>query len=135
MRQHRQDGQIPPLGDFKLVGQIANVHHLTRIPHHHLDEGVVWRRPQVDRCLGDRAVEPELIWLVCGEVLVRQVRVVVPVQARHRDLAAHVANVELTHRQRSATRLAHPVILPACAWVNVVPEPLVVHPNRLSGVF
>ena len=135
MRQHEDCCLVPPLRHFQLVGQGAHIHDLARVPDGHLDERIARGRPQVDRCLRNRPVKPELVRLIGREVLVRQVGVVIAVQTRHLDLAAVVSDVELAHGQRIAARFAHPVVHDALAGVNVIPEPLIVDPSGHAGVF
>ena len=96
MRQHHHHGLVPALWHLQLAVQVTHVHDLARVPNDHLIESILGRWPQHDLALGNRAVEPKLKRLVGGEVLVGQVGVVVAVQARHGDLCAVVAEIQLT---------------------------------------
>ena len=125
--QHHHHGLVPALWNLQLAIQVAHVHDLARVPHHHLVEGVLRRWPQHNLALRDGAVEPELERLVGCEVLVGQVGVVVAVQARHGDLCAVVAKIQLSQAQGGPAVGPDAVVRHGLPVGNVGPDPLVVH--------
>ena len=126
MSQHHYSGLVPTLGNFNFILQGAHIHDLARVPDRHLDEWIARCRPQIDRWVWNRAVEPELIRLIGCKVLVWQVGVVVSVQAGHLNLTAVVANEPFTQGQSCAIRGQDSVVRHVLAGVYISPNPFVI---------
>src|SRR5712671_3396145 len=107
--QLRKDRQQPTLGNLYRIRQVAYVHYIAVDVEHELIERILnlRNRPKDYQGVGNLLIVPELDGSA-GKPLIRQVRVVIPVDLCDRDLVRRILDRELDHVEHCRIQSEHP---------------------------